>query len=190
MSALRKTGGPGWYTVRRSLAGIEGPGRRTVTHLTLEHLEPSSDSDLRRLAGFRDLVGLMIRGGSAIDLRPLVATPVRGLILDHVENVDLRPVAGVASLENLVLLGLSAGAPPTELPPRLREFTAEVDNGNVSARVLERLVSSVRWDQADALRRVKLSLDPEHPEAPLNLDLAPLRARGSVKLTLRGITSI
>ena len=103
MAGLRKDAGPDAYFVTGTLAGIKGPGRRTVRVLTVRGLQGYADGDLAVLSTFPDLESLTLEKIADVDLAPLAQTGIRGLGLLGASRVDLGALAKLDRLTGLMI---------------------------------------------------------------------------------------
>lgn len=176
MSSLKRDGGDGWYTITGTLDDISGPGNRVVTNLTVGRLRPDTERDLSVLRRFADLRVLTLRQADELDLAGLQGATVQALIIDRCQQIDIRPIAAMDQLETLRIFDPIDCIPPTTLPKRLHELLIEIEDRQVPVDFVRSLVDGANWADADSLRELELSIAPEHPQAPLSLNLEILRS--------------
>lgn len=156
----------GLYELSGSLAGLSGPGRRTVIELELRRLD---GDDLSVLESFADLKSLRIERSQNLDLSTLPELPGLELTLDRVSGVDLSALDGRNDLESLWFLHMGeARTPPRlRLSSRLHRLLIYAD-GTQSGLALE-LVEAIDWESLTQLRNLGLRV---HADRLLRTDLS------------------
>ncbi len=177
---LRKEGGAhgvaGAYAVSGSLAGIEGPGKRTVTSLSLRRLD--AGEDLSVLQSFEDLEQLELDHVADVDLGPLAGLGLRRLAVKYASGeLDLGPLAQLPRLELLILANLRAVC-VARLPfaDTLRSLTVVNDDPALTGAPVKHVVEAVGWDDLSDLRALSVGVGGLHEMPPVELDLSFLRS--------------
>jgi hypothetical protein len=175
---LRKLGGTfgdqGAYGASGTLAGITGPGKRTVTSLELRRM--GADENLSVLASFTQLERLELSHMNGVGLSPLVGLGVKSLtILDSV-GLDLRPLAQLPALEFLVLGNLDGCVSPTALSPTLVLLVVINDDPALTGQPLREFVEAIDWTGLPALRSLSLRVGGLYEMPPVEVDLGFLRS--------------
>jgi hypothetical protein len=177
---LRKEGGargvPGAYAASGTLAGIDGPGKRTVTSLSLRRL--GAGEDLSVLAAFGDLEQLELDHVQDVDLSPLAVPGLRRLAIKHASGVlDLTPVARLPRLELLILGNLHAvHVAPLALAGTLRSLTVINDDPALTGAPVKHVVEAIDWDGLGDLHTLSVGVGGLYEMPPIQLDLSFLRS--------------
>lgn len=180
---LRKVGGThgpeGMYAASGTLAGITGPGRRTVTQLELRRLGASED--LSVLAAFPQLEHLELLHVSGLDLSPLAGLPLTQLSIRDASGLDLAPLAGLPALQWLTLLNLAgcAVAPRLALAPSLSSLVVVNDDPGLTGQPVRAIIEAIDWAGLPALRTLDVRVGGLYEMRPIELDLgfrAPCRS--------------
>jgi hypothetical protein len=177
MAGLRKDAGPDAYFVTGTLAGIKGPGRRTVRELTVGGLKGNVDGDLAVLSAFPDLESLTLENIADIDLAPLAQTGICGLGLIGVSRVDLAALAKLDQLQGLMIADIAdCIVPPVlRLATSLEALTIFNDGARLSGEPVAELARRIDWSALRGLRTLQLSVGGNHDLAPVGVDLSFLR---------------
>jgi hypothetical protein len=175
---LRKVGGTygpaGTYAASGTLAGISGPGRRTVTQLELRRLGP--DEDLSVLAAFAQLERLELHHVNGLDLAPLAGLPLTHLSILDATALDLAPLAGLPALQWLTLLNLAdCTVAPLTLAPSLVTILVVNDDPGLTGDPVRDIVGAIEWSALPALRSLNFRVGGLYEMRPIELDLGFLR---------------
>jgi hypothetical protein len=176
---LRKPGGrygpEGTYAASGTLAGITGPGRRTVTTLQLRRLGPGED--LSVLAAFTELERLECHHVDGLDLAPLAGLPLTHLSVLDSSGLDLAPLARLPVLQWLALINVAdCVAGSLALAPSLVSFLIINDDPGLTGEIVRDIVAAIDWSGLPALRSVNVRVGGLYEMRPITLDLGFLRA--------------
>lgn len=176
---LRKIGGTygpeGTYAASGTLAGITGPGRRTVTQLELRRLGASED--LSVLAAFPQLERLELHYVSGLDLSPLAGLPLTHLSIRDASALDLAPVAQLPALQWLTLLNLAdCTVAPLVLAPSLMSILVVNDDPDLTGEPVRDILGAIDWSGLPALRSLNVRVGGLYEMRPIGLDLGFLQA--------------
>lgn len=174
-SGLRKAGGthgvPGAYSASGTLAGITGPGRRTVTWLELRRL--SSGEDLSVLAAFEDLERLELRHLTGVDLAPLAGLGLKHLDIKDVSGVDLAPLGDLPELERLMVFNFGdCTIPRLSLSSTLRSLTIINDDPALAGTPVKLAIEAIEWERLIELRELATRVGGLHELRPIEVDLS------------------
>jgi hypothetical protein len=160
--------------VSGTLAGIDGPGRRTVRELTVRRLEADTDSGLSALSMFPDLEDLTLEKVAGVDLAALAQTHILGLGLFEVSRVDLGVLAALDQLQGLMIIQIGDCTIPAKLrlAGSLEGLTIFNDGSGLSGQPVADLVERIDWSCLGGLRTLLLHVGGNHELAPVGVDLS------------------
>lgn len=173
---LRKQGSgpysiPGAYRASGTLRGIDGPGRRTVSALTLQKL--GAGEDLAVLSHFPDLVQLELEHATDLDLSALAGLGITTLAIRSCAGLNLAPIASLPKLALLIIGNVDRlHVPDLSLAQGLRSLAIINDDPELDGQPVKQIIEAIQWSRLINLRELVVRIGGLYEALPIRTDLA------------------